>query len=111
MNKQELEGLLAHEVAHVEQFSQYSFIHRSCGMFIAFLLDYFPFIQSEKSITAIEKDADYRALKHGFGKELIALRKYLESIYSAERVKKLRSRYLTIKEIKSYIKHTKTKSY
>lgn len=103
MNELSLKGLIAHELSHVEQLFEYNLFYRIYESFINHLrINYFPRIRKQEVINKIEIDADYRAIKRGYGQELISLTRF-------EMSKKIKNKnkYLTISEIKDLIKKNK----
>ena len=102
-----LRGLFAHELGHIEQTYESNILKRMYDSFILFLLDYFPIIMSEKNIRSAERDADIRALKHGFGKNLIIFKRNIEKGRSKEEIQSMQYYYLSIKEVENYLKRIK----
>ena len=99
MKKSEFKGLFAHELSHVEQYSEFHMILRLYNSFINFLrINYFPKIRKKEVINKIEKDADYRAIKQGYGQELISLLNFEKS-----KGIRLQNDYLSVPEIKKLI--------
>ncbi|MEN9626482.1 MAG: hypothetical protein RL557_810 [archaeon] len=101
MNSSAVKGLIAHELSHVEQFLGYNLFRRMYEAFIEYLrINYLSTIRNQKTIDAIESDADYRAIKRGYGKELIALIRF-------EQVKKIKykNKYFSVAEVKRIMKN------
>lgn len=96
MNKSALKGLIAHELSHFEQMLEYNKVYFLYFIFLHYLkINYFPKIINQESLDKLERDADCRAVKRGYGKELIALCKFEGSIGFNPT-----NKYLTISEIK-----------
>jgi hypothetical protein len=88
-------GVLAHEIAHVEQYNSLS-----RGELIKFMACYLiPSFQQK-----IEQAADMAAIIHGFGKELLEHAIYIRCIpgYTEER-KEINKNYLKPNEILNYL--------
>lgn len=94
-NDFELEGMLAHELAHLESYSKMSFLG-----FIIFAVRYGI---SEKYRTKTERETDIRAIDKGFGNELLAFREYRLNSASEKEVEILNKNYLSVEEIEELV--------
>ena len=99
MNKFAFKGLISHELSHVEQHLESNKILRLYNSFINYLrINYFPKIRKKEVINKLEKNADYRAIKQGYGQELISLVNFEKS-----KGIRLQNDYLSVPEIKKLI--------
>ena len=94
-----LKALFAHEFAHLDLIANMNFFEKIKFAFI--------WLFTKRGKENFERDADIHAIKKGYGKGLIELRKQSKKTYTKEELKKGRQGYLTIREIKSYIRKFK----
>lgn len=100
MNKLALKGLIAHELSHFEQMLEYNKVYFLYFIFLHYLrLHHFPNIIRQESLDKLERDADFRAVKRGYGKELIGLCKFEKSTAVSHK-----NKYLSISEIQEAMK-------
>ena len=88
----ELTGMLAHELAHLESYSEMNFP--------GFLLFGVRYGLSEDFRTKTERETDMKAREKGYGEELLAFREYRLATGSGEDIEVLNENYLSIDEIK-----------
>ena len=92
----ELEGMLAHELAHLESYSEMSF-----PGFLLFAIKYGLYSDFQRET---ERETDMNAIDKGFGKELLAFREYRLNTASEKEIEILKKNYLSIEEIKALIR-------
>jgi len=92
-----IKGLLAHELSHAEYYNKLSFLN-----YIAFIIKY---TLSKRYRIKTERETDITTIRKGFGKDLLALRNYSYKYGKGKYLKILKRNYLSIKEIKQYIKN------
>ncbi len=88
-------GCLAHELCHFEYFRE-----RNC---LQLLLHSIKYSLNKKYKTKVERGADMKTIKRGYGKELLFHRKLREKELGKKKFKRLTECYLSNKEIVNYI--------
>ncbi len=96
INNIQLKGLLAHELAHLESYSEMNYLQ-----LLIFGMRYSISSNFQKEV---EREADIKAIEKGFGEELLVYRIYrLESASDADK-KMIMKNYLSPKEIEDKIR-------
>lgn len=93
-NDEELKGLLAHELAHIEDYSSMTFPE-----FLLFGAIYILFEDFQRDV---ERETDKTAIGKGFGKELLAFREYSLKSEDSAYVERVKKNYLSPEEIIEY---------
>lgn len=89
----ELQGLLAHELAHAKKYSEMNILSLTgYGIHYAF---------SSSFKRQVERETDMTAISHGFGKGLAAFRAYRLQIGNAHDVRLLEKYYMGVDEVKN----------
>ncbi len=91
----EMKGLLAHELAHLENYSEKTYFQ-----FALFTLKY---LTSEKFRIKTERKTDKKAIERGFGKELLEYRKFRYKTADKKESEFLKKYYLSPEEINQLI--------
>ena len=94
-----LKALFDHDLAHLDLIVNMNFFEKIKFAFI--------WLFTKRGKENFERDADIHVIKKGYSKGLIELRKQSKKTYTKEELKKGRQGYLTIREIKFYIKKFK----
>ncbi len=95
VNDEELKGLLAHEMVHLEDYSAMSLVG------VGFLA--LRYVFSDDFRKNYERATDIRTIEKGFGEELLAFREYDFEIANEEEAIVLRENYLSPEEIRGAI--------
>lgn len=96
INDFQLIGLMAHEMAHLEYYSEMNWLQLA-----VFALKY---ALSGSYATSIERETDMKAIEKGYGKELLGYREYRISHSFGDELEFLQENYLSSDEIKDLIK-------